>query len=70
MVKAHRMSYDVVLGGFSYDDIKRIAKDFELTIEEVTNLYKKSKTATDFENKKSLRATHKIHNKTHSKTCN
>lgn len=49
MVKAHRMSYDVVLGGFSYDDIKRIAKDFELTIEEVTNLYKKSKTATDFE---------------------
>lgn len=49
MIKAHRMRYDVVLGGFRYDDIKRIAKDFELTIEEVTNLYKKSKTATDFE---------------------
>lgn len=49
MVKAYRMGYDVILGGFSYDDVKRIAKDFNLTVDEVTQLYKRSKTPTDFE---------------------
>ena len=49
MVKAHRMRYEVVLGGFSYDDVKRIAKDFDLTLDEVTQLYNRSASPEDFE---------------------
>lgn len=43
------MTYVVILDGFSYDDVNRIAKDFGLTIEEVAQLYERSKSAREFE---------------------
>lgn len=49
MLSGYRMTYVVILDGFSYDDVKRIAKDFDLTIEEVTQLYERSKSAREFE---------------------
>lgn len=49
MLSGYRMTYVVILDGFSYDDVKRIAKDFYLTIEEVTQLYERSKSAREFE---------------------
>lgn len=49
MLKAYRMTYVVILDGFSYDDVNRIAKDFGLTIEEVAQLYERSKSAREFE---------------------
>ena len=49
MAKVSRMRYEVVLGGFSYDDVKRIAKDFDLTLDEVTQLYNRSASPEDFE---------------------
>lgn len=49
MLSGYRMTYVVILDGFSYDDVKRIAKDFDLTIEGVTQLYERSKSAREFE---------------------
>lgn len=49
MLSGYRMTYVVILDGFSYDDVKRIAKDFDLTIEEVTQLYERSRSAREFE---------------------
>lgn len=51
MLKSYRMSYTVVLDGFSYDDVSKIAKDYGLSVSQVVNLYNQSVSAQIFEAK-------------------
>lgn len=45
------MGYVVVLDGFSYDDLIKISKDFDIPMTALLDIYLGSKTAKEFESK-------------------
>ncbi len=51
MIRSYPMGYVVVLDGFSYDDLIKISKDFDIPMTALLDIYLGSKTAKEFESK-------------------
>ena len=51
IIRSYPMGYVVVLDGFSYDDLIKISKDFDIPMTALLDIYSDSKTAKEFESK-------------------
>ena len=51
IIRSYLMGYVVVLDGFSYDDLVKISKDFDIPMTALLDIYLGSKTAKEFESK-------------------
>ena len=51
IIRSYPMGYVVVLDGFSYDDLIKVSKDFDIPMTALLDIYLGSKTAKEFESK-------------------